>query len=77
MEPRVVHRLEQDSLPISCRFRVPTEQAEKLQVGDIVCVEGKDSRASTAAVGSKRGLTLEIVDELVTFHAPASSFENP
>jgi hypothetical protein len=77
MEPKVVHRLERDSIPISCRARVPTDQAEKVKAGDIVCVEGKVSHAGDAAPGSKRVLTLEIVDGRIGFHAPAASFESP
>jgi hypothetical protein len=56
---------------------VPTDQAEKLQAGDIVCVEGKVSHAGDAAIGSQRVLTLKIVDGRIGFHAPAASFENP
>jgi hypothetical protein len=77
MEEKIVRRLVQDTIPISCRARVPTEQAEGLRPGDIVCVEGKVSHAGDASVGGSRVLTLEVVDGRIGFHAPAASFENP
>jgi hypothetical protein len=77
MEPKLVQRLERDTIPISCRARVPSQQAEKLQAGDMVCLEGKVSHAGDATVGGGRVLTLEIVDGRIGFHASASSFECP
>jgi hypothetical protein len=77
MEPQLVHRLERDTLPISCRARLPREQAEQLRPGDIINVEGKISHAGDAAAGVKRVLTLVIVDGRIGFHASASSFECP
>jgi hypothetical protein len=47
MEPKVVHRLERESIPSSYCARVPTDQAENLQAEDLVCIEGKVSHVGT------------------------------